>query len=89
MLFRKKKKVCFCFVLKKIFWLSDCEKKDSGFLSEENKKKILRKKKKKRHPAGAQAPPESENAEHMLFSQKLGTHCLGLHRPEHRYPDES
>ena len=35
---------CFCFVLKKIFWLSDCEKKISGFLSEENKNKILGKK---------------------------------------------
>ena len=34
MLFRKKI-FCFCFVLKTILWLSDCEKKISVFLSEE------------------------------------------------------
>ena len=46
-MFRKKK--CFGFVLKKIFWLSDCEKKKFAFLSEEN----LEKKK--------QPPPPPEN----------------------------
>ena len=38
----EKKNFCFCFVLKKIFWLLDCEKKKSLFFY---RKKILRKKK--------------------------------------------
>ena len=83
MLFRKKSLFLLC-PEKKYFWLSDYEKKFSGFLSEKENLE-----EKRSHPAGGQAPPKSENAEHMLFSQKLGTHCLGLHRPEHRYPDEN
>ena len=52
-----KKTNVFALSWKKIFLLSDCEKKFSGFLSEENKNKNL----KKKRPPGAPPPPRPEN----------------------------
>ena len=57
----KKKNILFLLCPeKKNFWLSDSEKKISGFLSEENSKKIFRKNPRPSAAAPTPRPPENQ-----------------------------
>ena len=62
------KNILFCFVLKKIFWLSDCEKKNPFFY----RKNILRKK-------PSPPPPENQNGRSLIRFSRDVAHMVSCY----------